>query len=155
MVGVLNQTWPTSNGVSSAKMLAHRIIVVIFTTMVLICPTDAFLSWLFRGNGDDNGDRSEEVEKSVPMPRGDVPFEMTTTDEKFLSEAKEHMTKDLTPLDTCHHLVSSIFLLRRGCEYHRAGELASHMILLTMLQVDRRRQNVGISISINQPIRST
>ena len=64
--------------------------------------TAGVFSWLWNtGKGENSG---PEKMVTVPPPRGKVPFEMTTTDDKFLAEAQ--FTKELSPLDLCHHMVS-------------------------------------------------
>lgn len=56
--------------------------------------------WFFSSS---KGASSPEEKTVVSEPKGKVPFEMTTTDEKFLAEAR--FTKELSPLDLCHHMV--------------------------------------------------
>ena len=56
--------------------------------------------WFFSGS---KGASSPEEKIVVSEPKGKVPFEMTTADEKFLAEAR--FTKELSPLDLCHHMV--------------------------------------------------
>ncbi len=59
--------------------------------------------WFFSGWSSQK-DAGEET-KTVKAPQGRVPFEMTTADDKFLTEAKS-FTQELSALDLCHHMVS-------------------------------------------------
>ena len=61
-----------------------------------ICTVDG---WFFSGRSN-----SADTDKTtVSALNGKVPFEMTTADEKFLAQAR--FTKELSPLDLCHHMV--------------------------------------------------
>ena len=55
--------------------------------------------WFFSGSKS----ASPEEKTVVSEPKGKVPFEMTTADEKFLAEAR--FAKELSSLDLCHHMV--------------------------------------------------
>ena len=76
--------------------------------------------WFFSGS---KGNSSPEEKTVVSGPEGKVPFEMTTADEKFLAEAR--FTKELSPLDLCHHMVT----LSAGKKITRVLDLAVHKTL--------------------------
>ena len=52
---------------------------------------------------------SEETgaDQGKHLQNNPVPFEMTIAEEKFLADAKKYMG-DLTPLDSCHQIVSLV-----------------------------------------------
>ncbi len=78
--------------------------VVLYLLVIVIQEATAgVFSWLWNTGKGENSGPEEMV--TVPPPRGKVPFEMTTSDDKFLAEA--HFTKELSPLDLCHHMVST------------------------------------------------
>lgn len=69
-------------------------------------PGDSFLTWFFNGKDSEamEGTDSESSTVTVSMSQEEgTPFELKTTDEKFLMEAQ--LTADLSPLDACHHMV--------------------------------------------------
>lgn len=60
---------------------------------------DAFFDWLKKAEPAP----APPKEPVAPvLPQGDVPFEMSVVDEKFLAEAKQ---MELSPLDSCHFRV--------------------------------------------------
>ena len=98
-------------------LLSHVLFVILRITMYLPRKVLVLAFFLFQpasgwwtfwsssteGTGEERGDH---------LKNSPVPFEMTTAEEKFLAEAKKYMG-DLTPLDSCHQLVSifNIFTL--------------------------------------------
>ena len=49
--------------------------------------------------------KETEDEQGKALQNSPVPFEMTDAEEKFLAEARQYMA-NLSPLDSCHHIVS-------------------------------------------------
>lgn len=74
--------------------------LIVYTLICALLPT-AQAWWPFSSSS------SEETgtEQGKYLQNSPVPFEMTTAEEKFLAEAKKYMG-DLSPLDSCHQIVS-------------------------------------------------
>ena len=72
-----------------------------FYTFVCILLVPAAAWWPFSSSS------SEETgtEQGSHLKDSPVPFEMSTAEEKFLAQARKYMG-DLTPLDSCHQIVS-------------------------------------------------
>ena len=68
--------------------------------------SNGILEWLFRGTQNKNSEAGTGIAPVVP--KGNAPFEMKTTDDKFLMQSEEF--KKLSPLDICHHEV--IFIIK-------------------------------------------
>ena len=85
-------------------MFSYAGIIFLSSSILLLHRSDAFLGWIFRGKAADTEEIIGDNDRKVPLVKSDVQFEMATSDEKFLLQ--QHITKDLSPLDTCHHLVS-------------------------------------------------
>ena len=100
------------------RMYVQRTLVVLMLIYVMLLPVQAW--WPFSSSS------SEETgtEQGKHLENSPVPFEMTTAEEKFLAEAKKYMG-DLTPLDSCHQIVSLApsplppHPLPRGCSQAR------------------------------------
>ena len=67
---------------------------------ILLAPVDAWWPFFSSSSEETNTERGSHL-KDNP-----VPFEMTTAEEKFLDQAKKYMG-DLSPLDSCHQIVST------------------------------------------------
>ena len=70
--------------------------------------TVGLLSWLFGENDAETRQSNEQVPAAVITSKTSTPFEMQTADDKFLAQAQ--FTKDLSPLDVCHHGVYAILV---------------------------------------------
>ena len=88
-------------------MFAQRALVAITLMCVLLLSAHAW--WPFSSSS------SEETgtEQGRHLQDSPVPFEMTTAEEKFLAEARKYMG-DLSPLDSCHQIVSSEMEREKG-----------------------------------------
>lgn len=82
--------------------LKHCLFIGTFLCMLLVS-TNAW--WPFSSSSTED----TEAEQGRYLKNSPVPFEMTTAEEKFLAEAKKYMG-NLTPLDTCHQIVSNKIL---------------------------------------------
>lgn len=81
-------------------MYVQRTLVVCTLICVLLLPAHAW--WPFSSSSsEETGTKQGKHLQNSP-----VPFEMTTAEEKFLAEARKYMG-DLTPLDSCHQIVST------------------------------------------------
>ena len=78
--------------------LQQAAVAVIFTCLLLF-PAHAW--WPFSSSSSEEAG-SEQGKHLQDSP---VPFEMSTAEEKFLAEARKYMG-DLSPLDSCHQIVS-------------------------------------------------
>lgn len=81
-------------------MSTQRTLLVYTFVCILLVHVDAW--WPFSSSS------SEDTEhQGSHLKDSTVPFEMTTAEEKFLAQAKKYMG-DLTPLDSCHQIVSTV-----------------------------------------------
>ena len=78
--------------------------LVYFMFAILIQPRHVLLWWPFSSSSTQSDTDSEQGKALQNSP---VPFEMTDAEEKFLAEARQYMS-NLSPLDSCHHIVSNI-----------------------------------------------
>lgn len=78
--------------------LQQAAVAVIFNCLLLF-PAHAW--WPFSSSSSEEAG-SEQGKHLQDSP---VPFEMSTAEEKFLAEARKYMG-DLSPLDSCHQIVS-------------------------------------------------
>ena len=89
--------------------------------------------WPFSSSTSEETD----TEQGRYLKNSPVPFEMTTAEEKFLAEAKKYMG-NLTPLDTCHQIVSNeiikIFWKVFDFADHRQGPLHRRFLSLNSMQ---------------------
>ena len=76
-------------------------LTILLGCFVVLISRHVVSGWFF-GGGSSKTD--EEKTETAPVPRGKVPFELQTSDDKFLLQAQGH--KELSELDVCHHTVS-------------------------------------------------
>ena len=101
-------------------MKLNRFTVLIILSLYGCQETESLLSWLFGNSGNQPNrqdsatgtatDGKTQEHLSALNSRSSVPFEMTTSDEKFQLQAQ--FVKDLTPLDACHHRVIAMIGIR-------------------------------------------
>ena len=70
-------------------------------TLVCAFLVPAYSWWPFSSSSS----RETGADQGKYLENNPVPFEMTIAEEKFLADAKKYMG-DLTPLDSCHQIVS-------------------------------------------------
>lgn len=81
-------------------MSIQRTLLVCTLMCVLLVMADAW--WPFSSSSSEE----TSTEQGRHLKDSPVPFEMTTAEEKFLAQARKYMG-DLTPLDSCHQIVST------------------------------------------------
>ncbi|KAK4301661.1 hypothetical protein Pmani_026218 [Petrolisthes manimaculis] len=102
-------------------------LLLVFIMMVMVgCCDGGIFSWLFKkktppsdpaiitpNNNDNNGYNSAaDVDTDVAVS-AKIPFELKSTDEKFLMEAAAYTSLQMSDLDVCHHKV--ILGLQKAC----------------------------------------
>ena len=80
-------------------MSTQRTLLVCSFVCVLLVHVGAW--WPFSSSSSEE----TNTEQGRHLRDSPVPFEMTTAEEKFLAQARKYMG-DLTPLDSCHQIVS-------------------------------------------------
>lgn len=81
-------------------MSTQRTLLACTFMCVLLVPVNAW--WPFSSSSSEE----TSAEQGRHLKDNAVPFEMTTAEEKFLAQARKYMG-DLTPLDSCHQIVSN------------------------------------------------
>ena len=114
-------------------MSIPRTLLVCTFMCILLAPVNAW--WPFSSSSSEETD----AERGSHLKDNPVPFEMTTAEEKFLDQAKKYMG-DLSPLDSCHQIVStevihygpvhSLKLLRRNLETEISLAPKTHRIFV-------------------------
>lgn len=83
--------------------------LLVYTFMYIFLLVPAYAWWPFSSSSsEETGEEQGSHLKDSP-----VPFEMTAAEEKFLAQARKYMG-DLTPLDSCHQIVSTEVIHKRG-----------------------------------------
>lgn len=94
-------------------MLFKINLFLLVASLCLSVANSGFLTWIFgsKATKTQTTRSSDFAENGAALVHGSttVPFEITTEDEKFLSEAKAVMK--LSDLDACHHKVITWLLL--------------------------------------------
>ncbi|XP_076320394.1 protein brambleberry-like isoform X2 [Tachypleus tridentatus] len=96
------------------SLKCFTVLLLILIYQLILCNAGVF-SWLFGSSGeqsssvlkDPSGNFREDIGRAIQ-----VPFEMKTTDEKFLAEAQKYGLQ-LSGLDVCNHKV--IMHLKKSC----------------------------------------
>ncbi|KAJ6661453.1 hypothetical protein lerEdw1_014362, partial [Lerista edwardsae] len=100
------------------KMLTFGSWTHFLPLLLIIAPSSGFFSWLTRSSTPE----SHLVPPTAapdPEKLPHVPFEMTSADERFMTEARQ---LDLSPLDSCHYKV--VAQLQSSCSALTEEELA-------------------------------
>lgn len=79
---------------------AMKITLHIYFTFAIVIQQSRVMSWW-----PFSSESSRTNEQGRALQSSPVPFEMTDAEEKFLAEARQYMS-NLSPLDSCHHIVS-------------------------------------------------
>ncbi|XP_072007129.1 protein brambleberry-like isoform X4 [Engystomops pustulosus] len=103
--------------------------VLLLLLLVFPLRVGAFFGWFTRKSSGVSLSQKAAAPDPRTLPR--APFEMTTTDEKFLAEAK-HL--DLSPLDSCHYQV--VAQLRASCTDMSEEEIAKLGVSLFNCQAE-------------------
>ncbi|KAM3619918.1 uncharacterized protein V6R79_015834 [Siganus canaliculatus] len=113
------------------QLLIHLHIQLIFT-LVFQCPAASGLfEWLKQTKAPPPPTPAAPAAAVPALLVEDAQFEMATTDEKFLAEAK-HL--ELSPLDSCHHRV--VARLKVSCEGLSEEQLAKFGVILFNCQAE-------------------
>ena len=84
-------------------MSTQRSLLVYTFVCILLLHVDAWWPFSSSSSEDTNTERAQGSHLKASI----VPFEMNAAEEKFLAQAKKYMG-DLTPLDSCHQIVSTV-----------------------------------------------
>ncbi|XP_040208141.1 protein brambleberry-like [Rana temporaria] len=105
-------------------------LLLLLTLLTLPEHTGAFFGWFTRKTSGRSSGSQKEL---APDPRSlpSAPFEMSTTDEKFLAEAKQ---LEMSPLDSCHYQV--VGQLRASCTEMSEEEIAKLGVALFNCQAE-------------------
>ncbi|XP_056379019.1 protein brambleberry-like [Hyla sarda] len=103
---------------------------VLLLLLLLPLRTGAFFGWFTRKSSSVKS-ASQKEPAPDPQTLPGAPFEMITTDEKFLAEAKD---LELSPLDSCNYKVVS--QLRASCTEMSEEEIAKFGVLLFNCQAE-------------------
>ncbi|XP_066434995.1 protein brambleberry-like [Eleutherodactylus coqui] len=129
------QTSCCSSDSAGLTMLLGCHVLLLIIIISLPAHSGALFGWFTRkSSGGTSAPQKQPAPDSQSLPR--APFEMTTTDDKFLAEAK-HL--ELSPLDGCHYRVVS--QLRVSCTEMSEEEIAKLGVSLFNCQaeVEERR----------------
>ncbi|XP_069813069.1 protein brambleberry-like isoform X2 [Dendropsophus ebraccatus] len=108
----------------------RHVLLLLLIVLSLPARSEEFFGWFTRkSSSGKSASQKEAAPDPQSLPR--APFEMTTTDEKFLAEAK-HL--ELSPLDGCHYKVVS--QLRASCTEMSEEEIAKLGVLLFNCQAE-------------------
>lgn len=83
----------------SAKMYLQQTLLVFAHICAFLVPVYSWWPFSSSSSEETGADQGKHLQNNP------VPFEMTIAEEKFLADAKKYMG-DLTPLDSCHQIVS-------------------------------------------------
>ncbi|KAM4029470.1 protein brambleberry-like isoform 1-T2 [Anomaloglossus baeobatrachus] len=111
-------------------MSPGRHVCLLFLVVLLPAGSGAFFGWFTRKSSSVSSAPQKEPAPD-PLSLPSAPFEMTTTDEKFLAEAK---IMELSPLDSCHYKVVSH--LRASCTDMSEEEIAKLGVSLFNCQAE-------------------
>ncbi|XP_044151074.1 protein brambleberry-like [Bufo gargarizans] len=111
-------------------MSPGRPVLLLLVALSLLARSGAFFGWFTRRSPGGSFAQQKEVAPD-PQSLPSAPFEMTTTDDKFLAEAK-HL--ELSPLDSCHYKVVS--QLRESCTDMSEEEIAKLGVSLFNCQAE-------------------
>ncbi|XP_078114486.1 protein brambleberry isoform X2 [Sander vitreus] len=122
-----------------AHLLIHRLYFLLISILACQCPA---VSGLFEWLKEAAAPPPPAAAAAAPPPAGasvavpallakDAQFEMATTDERFLSEAKQ---MELSPLDSCHFKV--VAQLKASCESLPEEQLAKLGVVLFNCQAE-------------------
>ncbi|XP_072266649.1 protein brambleberry-like [Pyxicephalus adspersus] len=105
-------------------------LLLLITLFILPEPNGAFFGWFSRkASGRSSGAQKEAAPDPQSLPN--APFEMITTDDKFLAEAKQ---LEMSPLDSCHYKV--VGQLRASCTEMSEEEIAKLGVALFNCQAE-------------------
>ncbi|XP_019740930.1 protein brambleberry [Hippocampus comes] len=147
IINYFHQPWTAPrNGSLLIVVLQHQMTDMVhlpssYNYLLLLCilassfpAVTGLFEWLRQKEEDPPGGTAAAPSLPPPPPPADsdpsilaveARFEMATTDEKFLAEAKQ---MELSPLDSCHHKV--VAQLKASCEALSEEELAKLGVLL-------------------------
>ncbi|CAJ0946719.1 unnamed protein product, partial [Ranitomeya imitator] len=111
-------------------MSPGRHVFLLFFVLCLPTGIGAFFGWFTSKSPSDSSAPQKEAALD-PRSLSSAPFEMTTSDEKFLAEAK---ILELSPLDSCHYKVVS--QLRASCTDMSEEEIAKLGVSLFNCQAE-------------------
>ena len=80
-----------------------KIVLQMYFTLAIAVQQSLLMSWWPFSSESSHAEADNEQGRA--LQNSPVPFEMTDAEEKFLAEAKQYMS-NLSPLDSCHHIVS-------------------------------------------------
>ncbi|XP_053571943.1 protein brambleberry-like [Bombina bombina] len=113
-------------------MVFLRWTVLLPALIFLPGPSSAFFGWFSRKLSSRSSSVNTEPTQALdPKSLPSAQFEMTTTDEKFLAEAKQF---ELSPLDSCHYKV--VNQLRASCTEMSEEEIAKLGVSLFNCQAE-------------------
>lgn len=82
----------------------------IFFLLFFIVTTEAFINDYISGIKNYFGIHNQYEEEVTDIYERKIPYEVSTTDEKFISEAAKLTGVVLSELDSCQHRVTKIFI---------------------------------------------